>query len=232
MFRGARAELEAAQDVEMTKIKFCGLRRPVDAAHAEKLGATYAGVIFTESRRRVTLDEARAVFDAAPSLQRVGVVGFESIARLLSIARKADLHVLQLHGNFTADDHAQLRQEFDGELWTVIPVDSSTGSIESNWRDVADTADAILLDTKVGSRSGGTGKIFNWKAARSLVSEISKELPVIVAGGLNPENVALAIAELRPSVVDVSSGVETSPGVKSQELMSAFAQAVVSASIV
>jgi phosphoribosylanthranilate isomerase len=216
----------------MTKIKFCGLRRPADAAHAEKLGASYAGVIFTESRRRVTLDEARAVFDAAPSVKRVGVVGFESIARLLSIARKADLHVLQLHGNFTSDDHAQLRQEFDGELWTVIAVDSLTGAIESDWRDVADAADAILLDTNVGSRSGGTGKTFNWKAARPLVADISRELPVVLAGGLNPGNVASAIADLRPAVVDVSSGVETSPGVKSHELMSAFAQAVVSASIV
>ena len=216
----------------MTKIKFCGLRRPVDAAHAEKLGANYAGVIFTESRRRVTLDEARAVFDAAPTIKRVGVVGYESIARLVSIAKKTDLHVLQLHGNFTSDDHAQLRQEFDVELWTVIPVDSLTGAIESDWRDVADAADAILLDTNVGSRSGGTGKTFNWKAARPLVAEISRELPVVLAGGLNPENVASAIADLRPAVVDVSSGVETSPGVKSHELMSAFAQAVVSASIV
>jgi phosphoribosylanthranilate isomerase len=216
----------------MTKIKFCGLRRPVDAAHAEKLGANYAGVIFTESRRRVTLDEARAVFDAAPTMKRVGVVGYESIARLLSIAKKADLHVLQLHGNFTSDDHAQLRQEFDGELWTVIPVDSLTGAIVSDWRDVADAADAILLDTNVGSRSGGTGKTFNWKAARPLVTEISRELPVVLAGGLNPGNVASAISDLRPAVVDVSSGVETSAGVKSHELMSAFAQAVVSASIV
>jgi phosphoribosylanthranilate isomerase len=216
----------------MTKIKFCGLRRPTDAAHAEKLGATYGGVIFAESPRRVTIEEARAVFDAAPLLKRVGVMGYESIAQLIEIARKVDLHVLQLHGNFTSDDHAQLRQEFDGELWSVIPVDSSTGAIASDWRDVADAADAILLDTIIGSKTGGTGKVFNWEAARDLVNEISRELPVVLAGGLSPGNVASAIAELRPAVVDVSSGVETSPGVKSHELMSAFAQAVVSASIV
>lgn len=215
----------------MTKIKFCGLRRPVDAAHAATLGAAYGGVILTESKRQVTLAEACSVFDAAPSLKRVGVVGYESVSRLLAMAKKADLHVLQLHGNFDPDDLTQLRQEFDGELWTVIPVESS-GAISVDWRDIADSADAILLDTNVGSRTGGTGRVFDWKAARPLVNEIALEIPVIVAGGLTPQNVASAIAELHPAVVDVSSGVETAPGVKSHELMTAFAQAVVSASIV
>lgn len=215
----------------MTKIKFCGLRRPGDAVHAASLGAAYGGVILTESKRQVTLAEACAVFDAAPSLKRVGVVGYESVSRLLAMAKKADLHVLQLHGNFDPDDLTQLRQEFDGELWTVIPVETS-GAISVDWRDIADSADAILLDTNVGSRTGGTGRVFDWKAARPLVNEIALEIPVIVAGGLNPQNVALAIAELHPAVVDVSSGVESAPGVKSHELMTAFAQAVVSASIV
>jgi phosphoribosylanthranilate isomerase len=215
----------------MTKIKFCGLRRPADAAHAAAVGAAYGGVILTESKRQVTLAEACAVFNAAPTLKRVGVVGYESVSRLLAMAKKADLHVLQLHGNFDPDDLAQLRQEFDGELWTVVPVESS-GAISVDWRDIADSADAILLDTNVGSRTGGTGRVFDWKAARPLVNEIALEIPVIVAGGLNPQNVAAAIAELHPAVVDVSSGVESAPGVKSHELMTAFAQAVVSASIV
>jgi phosphoribosylanthranilate isomerase len=216
----------------MTKIKFCGLRRPVDAAHAASLGATYAGVILTESRRKVEPDEARAVFDAAPSLKRVGVVGYASIARVLGLAQKADLEVLQLHGNFSPDEHAQLRQEFDGQLWAVIPVDAASGAITSEWREIADASDALMLDTSAGGRSGGTGQVFNWKAAAPVASAIAREIPLVLAGGLGPQNVASAIHQLHPAVVDVSSGVEDSPGIKSHALMTAFAQAVVSASIV
>jgi phosphoribosylanthranilate isomerase len=162
----------------------------------------------------------------------VGVVGYASIGRVLGLAQKADLEVLQLHGNFSPDEHAQLRQEFDGQLWAVIPVEAASGAITSEWREIADASDALMLDTNVGGRSGGTGEVFNWKAAAPLVSAIAREIPLVLAGGLGPENVASAIRQLHPAVVDVSSGVEDSPGIKSHALMTAFAQAVVSASIV
>ena len=216
----------------MTKVKFCGLRRPEDAAHAASLGAVYGGVILSESKRRVTPRQAREVFDAASALKRVGVFSREGVARVLKIAIEAGLDVIQLHGQFTVDEHAQLRQEFDGEIWSVIAMDSETGAPSADWKSVADFADALLLDTGSAERSGGTGRAFNWKKAASLVQQISREIPVVLAGGLNPENVTQAIEILHPSIVDVSSGVELSPGIKSPELMTAFAQRVVSASIV
>ena len=216
----------------MTKVKFCGLRRPEDAAYAATLGAVYGGVILTQSKRHVSVEEAREVFDAAPSLTRVGVLGRESIREAMRLASAIGLDVLQLHGHFTLDEHARLREEFDGDIWSVITIDSETGAASANWKDVADFADALLLDTAASGRSGGTGRTFDWEKAVPLVNEISREVPVVLAGGLNPRNVAKALQTLRPAVVDVSSGVEKSPGVKSPDLMAAFARSVVSASIV
>ena len=216
----------------MTKLKFCGLRRPEDAAHAASLGATYGGVILTESPRRVTSRQARELFDAASTLRRVGVFSRESVGRILKIAIETGLDVIQLHGQFSPDEHAQVRQEFDGEIWSVIAMNAETGTPTIDWKSVADFADALLLDTGSAGRSGGTGKAFDWKKAAPLVREISREIPIVLAGGLNPENVSRAVRILRPSVVDVSSGVEVSPGVKSPDLMTAFARTVVSASIV
>lgn len=216
----------------MTKVKFCGLCRPEDAAHAAALGAAYIGVILTESKRRVSPERAREVFNAAPSLKRVGVVGRESVRNATRLAAATGLDVLQLHGHFTVDEHAQLREEFDGEIWSVIAIDAETGLPSAKWEDIADFADSLVLDTGASGRSGGTGRVFDWKRAIPLVREISREVPIVLAGGLNPQNVAKALQTLRPAVVDVSSGVEDSPGVKSPELMAAFARSVVSASIV
>ena len=216
----------------MTRIKFCGLCRPEDAAHAASLGAEFGGVILTESPRRVDIERAVEIFEAAPQLKRVGVVTREPLAKLLKNASIADLDVIQIHGHLSPDDHAGLRDEFEGAIWSVVGVDRDTGKLSSDWKRTADFSDAILLDTSVGGRSGGTGTPFPWDVAASLVQEISREIPVVLAGGLSPENVGAAIGALHPAVVDVSSGVEISPGVKSPGLMSAFALAVASASIV
>jgi len=213
-------------------MKFCGLMNPVDAAHAASLGATYGGVILTESKRRVEAAKARDVFDGAPSLKRVGVVGNEAISKILHLAEEIELDVLQLHGSFSNEDCAQIRQEFEGELWGVIGIDEKTSRVPETWKLIADSVDALLLDTSIHGKSGGTGQAFDWNGVRDQTTLISREIPIVLAGGLNPDNVANAIATLGPAVVDVSSGVETRPGEKSHEKMSAFARAVSSASIV
>jgi phosphoribosylanthranilate isomerase len=180
----------------------------------------------------VTADDAAEIFDAARSLTRVGVFGRENVGSVLRTAEDAGLDVLQLHGHFTPDEHAQVRERFDGIIWAVITIDAGTGVPSADWKVIADHADALLLDTGMAGRTGGTGVAFDWEKAAPIVHEISRELPVVLAGGLNPSNVADAVKILRPSVVDVSSGVEVSPGVKSPELMAAFARSVASASIV
>ena len=216
----------------MTKIKFCGLTKSADAAHAAELGAFYGGVIMTKSVRQVSPADAREIFDAAPELKRVGVVGKEPISRILRAAEKAELDVLQLHRHLSADECEQLREEFDGEIWAVLGIDVESSELPESWKSMADSVDALLLDTSVHGRAGGTGRTFDWDAIASRTIEIGRDIPVVLAGGLNPDNVARAITTLHPAVVDVSSGVESAPGIKSPEMMTAFARAVASASIV
>ncbi|MEO5588122.1 MAG: phosphoribosylanthranilate isomerase [Gemmatimonadaceae bacterium] len=215
-----------------TKIKFCGLTRPTDAAEAARLGADYAGVIFAPGRRTVTLPQARQVLDAASGTKRVGIVGRERIAAVLHLALEADLDVLQLHGNFTTDEHRQIRDEFEGEIWSVMPIDATSGAMTLDWKELADCSDGLVLDTIAGGQTGGTGRTFDWSLAAPEIVAARANIPLVVAGGLTPKNVAQAIAILRPATVDVSSGVEISPGVKDHMLMSTFAEAVLAASIV
>ena len=218
----------------MTKIKFCGVTRASDAVVASDLGASYVGVIFAESQRRVTIAQAAEVFAAASGVRRVGVFGHAGSApeEIIRHARDLRLDVLQLHGSFTTADIARLRDDFDGELWPVIPVDEQATELPSGWAFLADVSDALLLDTSLGGRSGGTGKTFDWTAAADAIRKASAQIPVVLAGGLTAANVGNAIAVLHPSTVDVSSGVESAPGIKDPALMRAFADAVVSASIV
>jgi phosphoribosylanthranilate isomerase len=147
-------------------------------------------------------------------------------------AALAGLEIIQLHGKFTDLERVELRERFDGELWGVLPVDSTGPGHAPAWETLADSVDAILLDTNFAGVSGGTGKAFDWRAAQSLAASISKRSELIVAGGLDAGNVARAVQILAPAMVDVSSGVESAPGIKDPALMKAFAKAVRSASIV
>ncbi|MDO8500341.1 MAG: phosphoribosylanthranilate isomerase [Gemmatimonadaceae bacterium] len=216
----------------MTKIKFCGITRPVDAEVAASLGASHAGVIFAESPRRVTPLRAREIFASAGQLKRVGVFGHANAGEALRAARDAELDVMQLHGSFGPDDLARMRDDFEGELWPVVAIDESHGALPPGWDELVDVADAILLDTRVRGASGGTGRTFDWMAIAPKIRDAGLLVPTVLAGGLTPLNVGAAIAALAPAIVDVSSGVEAAPGIKDAALMRAFADAVRSASIV
>jgi phosphoribosylanthranilate isomerase len=206
--------------------------RSEDARHAQVLGADFGGTIFTESARRVTTREALEIFEGAPELKRVGVFGRSSVGEVLLTAKAVSLDVIQMHRSVAVDELIHLRDEFDGEIWAVIPVDIETGTLPSDWRTVSDLADALLLDSSVRGVSGGTGRTFNWQQGATEIRALEGDARIIVAGGLDPRNVERAITETSPWAVDVSSGVETSPGRKDHGLMTAFADAVRSASIV
>ncbi len=216
----------------MTRIKFCGMTKRADVVVASELGATHIGVILAESPRQVTPSQANELFSAAPGMRRVGVFRHRPVSEVLDAARAASLHVIQMHGRFSPDDVMRLREGFDGELWSVLPIETGDTAISEDLDAFSDLVDAILLDTVAAGMSGGTGVAFNWEAAQPLARKLAERTTVVLAGGLNPDNVAEAIRTLAPAIVDVSSGVESSPGIKDRSRMKAFAESVASASIV
>ena len=209
------------------------MTRPADAKIAAQLGASYVGVILTDSPRRVDEDTARAVFEAAgDEVSHVAVFGDESVESIAGKASRIGADIVQLHSASGASAIDDLRRQFRGKIWAVISIDPDSRILPPEANDLAATADALLLDARIGGRSGGTGRTLNWGALIASAAALNDRTDLILAGGLTPENVATAIRTMRPEVVDVSSGVESSPGIKDRSRMEAFAEAVLSASIV
>jgi len=209
------------------------MTRPADAKIAAQIGASYVGVILTDSPRRVDEDTARAVFEAAgDQVSHVAVFGDESVESIAGKASRIGADIVQLHSASGASAIDDLRRQFRGKIWAVISIDPDSRILPPEANDLAETADALLLDARIGGRSGGTGRTLNWGALIASAAALNDRTDLILAGGLTPENVATAIRTMRPEVVDVSSGVESSPGIKDRSRMEAFAEAVLSASIV
>lgn len=211
-----------------TEIKFCGLTRAADAREAVALGARYVGVIFASGPRRLSVEKAAEVLaDIPTSVRRVGVFGDTDVDAIAAAAGALGLGALQLHGENSAQLISGLRARFEGEVWSVLrPRD---GQLPGTATELFTSADAVLLDAHVPGKLGGTGVTLPWER---LVDELGAlrngggGARLVLAGGLNSENVGEAIRLLRPDVVDVSSGVETAPGIKDHARMRAFRDAV------
>lgn len=209
----------------LAKVKFCGMKRAEDAALAAELGATYIGVIFAESRRRVTPQEARGIFAAAGSgVKRVGVFGTNAPDEISEAASVAELDVVQLHADPTVVDVAALREVFSGEIWAAVRI--SGADLPPEAESLFEVSDAIVLDARSQHLLGGTGQALPWSELDADLARVRGNSTVVLAGGLNPGNVETAIRTLAPDVVDVSSGVESAPGIKDPRLMREFAAAV------
>ena len=200
-----------------TRIKVCGITNAEDAAAAVAAGADAIGVIFAPSPRQVSVEQAAAALAVVPPpVGRIGVfvdASAEEIARAVSAC---GLTAVQFSG-----------EESPGECDAVdVPVIKAlrvgAGFCARDVEPFRDHAAALLLDTFVAGKAGGTSQVFDWQA----VGAVSGTVPFYVAGGLNPENVEECIATLRPFAVDVSSGVEISPGVKDHQKLLAFCAAV------
>lgn len=212
----------------MTEVKFCGMTRVEDVREAVRLGAAYVGAILTESPRRVTPGAARALFDAidVPSVSRVGVFGNEPLDVIIHSANLANLDIVQLHGDRNSDEAslARLHAELGASIWRVLRVRSE--GLAPEQREVVPGTDGLLLDTMTKGALGGSGVTFRWDLVARDVRAFQATTRIIVAGGLRPENVGDAIDLLGPDVVDVSSGVESQPGIKDHSRMAAFMNAV------
>jgi phosphoribosylanthranilate isomerase len=210
-------------------IKFCGMTRPTDARFAAELGAAYVGVIFAGGPRQRTIEQARVVLSGLPSrIKRVGVFGPQRTEEIAAIASALELDVLQLHDRGDPETVDRLRALTWAELWSVLRL--SRGFLPENSKVIADAADAIVLDTYIPGVPGGTGVALPWHEIAGQLEPI-RSGRLVLAGGLRPENVAMAIAHVAPDVVDVSSGVEGDVGIKDHERMRAFRDAVIQASI-
>ena len=208
----------------MVEVKFCGLTRAEDAREAAVLGASFVGAIFAGGPRLLTPERAIEAFaGAGAGPQRVGVFGADSTARTADIAAAVGRDVRQVHGDPRAADILDMRARFDGEIWAAA---RASGSLLPDWaEELFREADAVLLDAHVAGQLGGTGVALDWGALARSVNDLRGDTPVVLAGGLKPANVAEAIRQLAPEVVDVSSGVESAPGIKDYASMRAFINA-------
>ncbi len=197
----------------MTAVKICGLTRAEDVAAACELGAAYVGFNFaTPSPRRITLATAREIAAAAPAgVLRVGVFVAEDAETIARAIEAAGLHLVQLHRRLTEEEVAA----------SPVPIIAVARQTADDFavprRDLLVRCHAVLFDP-----SEGTGAALD--PAR--IEEASWPVPVLVAGGLDAENVGAVIRRLRPAGVDVASGVESAPGIKDRGKLERFFAAV------
>ncbi len=195
--------------------------RPQDAALAAEIGASYVGVVFADGPRKVTAAKARTILDAAAkTARRVGVFGTNSPEEIARASEGARLDVVQLHADPTTDDVRAIKKRFKGEVWAAIRIAGT--HIPKEAEALFDTADAVVLDARSEHRLGGTGMALPWHELEADLARDRGGAAVVLAGGLKPDNVARAIRTLAPDVVDVSSGIESAPGLKDPWLMREF----------
>ena len=212
-----------ANDASMkTQIKICGLstEASIDAAIAN--GADYFGLVhFEKSPRNVSLERAKQLRDYAADRIKTVLLLVNADPRLTGKAI-ADVRpdVLQFHGSETPEWVRLVRDKADQEIWKAIGVRDSAGLAKTS-RYVG-TVDRLLFDAPAKALPGGTGTSFDW----SLLAGHQHEVDWGLAGGLDPDNVADALHATRAPLVDVSSGVESAPGVKQVDRIAAFCQAV------
>lgn len=196
-----------------TRVKICGIKEKTAALAAVQAGADAVGFVFAPGKRTVTPEQAREICSALPPfVTKVGVFVNAPAADIMEIADFAGLDAIQLHG----DEPPEMCLMFRQKVIKAFRVGTKINHEKINRYP----ADAYLFDTLVAGQQGGTGKTFDWGLVKEGFSR-----PVILAGGLTPENVSEAIAAARPFGVDVSSGVETG-GVKDTGKITEFIRRV------
>ena len=197
------------------RVKICGLTRPEDAETAFSLGADYLGLVFAKSPRNVDLGGALRIVEAVPTFQNmVGVFQNERQEAVEQIASELGLGYLQFHGDETPA-YCDYFTRAGFKIIKVIPVERAVSLDAFNRFNVF----AFMFDTKKGNRFGGTGTPFDWSLLPPSLWETHR---CFLSGGLSPENVSRALSMCAPFAVDVSSGVESAPGQKDIQRMSAF----------
>ena len=211
----------------MTKIKICGIKEESLALAVAEAGADFIGMVFAESPRRITPKKAEKIVaklkNSGASVETVGVFVNTPAANVIKIATSCNLDWIQLNG----DEPWAYCRELDRPIIKVTRVsrvlhpDTIIANLAYGSKLLTEQKHMFLLDSNSGDKFGGTGMKFDWDLARP----IAQQYPIIIAGGLNPDNIAEAIRVIKPWGVDVSSGVETK-GVKDIDKILKFIKAV------
>jgi phosphoribosylanthranilate isomerase len=198
-------------------VKICGITRLADAEVAIECGASAIGFVFwRDSPRFIDPDRARAIArHLPPFVTTVGVFVNQTAAEVNAVSSTVGLGAVQLHGDETVD----YATEIGPPIVKAVPLDSATRDEDITGWPVRVT---LLLDVRDSSQRGGTGRTVDWARAAAVAARRRS----LLAGGLRPENVRAAIAQVRPHGIDVSSGVESAPGVKDHGRVKALFEAL------
>ncbi len=188
-------------------VKICGIRRPEDAIAAVDLGADFIGMIFADSPRRLSPEQASLVVEQirvrSEYVRTVGVFVDETPAVINQIADAVGLDLIQFHGDQSEDAISQVERPSIRVVRVRSEADVVSAPTGSDW---------LLFDTWVPGVRGGTGRTFDWTLLSSRPAD-----PFFLSGGLNPDNIMQAVEAASPDAVDVSSGVEDQPGIKNHQ---------------
>lgn len=214
------AERTGAQDGPV-KVKICGLTRIEDGLHAAGAGADYLGFIASHGFGRSMGPAFGRRLSDETGVPVVAVTVDEPLEALIRLAMDSGASVLQLHGDEPPARFRDLRERGPWKLWKALRVRTGEQVVDALAR-YGPLVDALLLDGWHPDQQGGAGVRFPWDVVAPLRHRFPAGLGMVAAGGLSPENVGRAVLELRPHVVDVSSGVERARGIKDPALVQAF----------
>lgn len=197
-----------------TRVKICGITRPADGLAAAMAGADAIGLVFYDrSPRAVTISQAQSIAAALPPfVTKVGLFVNADEVKVKAVLAKVPLDLLQFHG----DEDPRFCASFDKPYLKALRM--KPGLALEDGLAAYGSAQGILLDAWHEQHYGGTGLAFDW----TRTNELKGNARLVLAGGLHPGNVAAAIRQVRPWAVDVSSGVESAPGIKSEKLVQQF----------
>lgn len=198
-----------------TRVKFCGIARPVDGDAAVRLGVDAIGLVLAPgSPRFIRLEQAAIIRRRLPPfVQAVALFRNAPAAEVHEAVARLHPDLLQFHG----EESPEYCAGFGLPYLRAVPM---KGVVElSDWERRFASAAALLLDAHAPDEAGGQGRTFDWSAVRA-------QRPYVLAGGLTPDNVGAAVKALRPHAVDVSTGIESAPGIKDEDRMRRFIEAV------
>lgn len=216
----------------MTWIKICGTTNLEDALVAAEAGANAVGFVFAPSPRRISPRDAATIIAALPSsVEKVGIFVNQSVDLVLDTVEKAGLTGVQLHGEEDVLYARQLQRKNGLRIMKAISLRevgewAGKGLALAMQEDADKIFSALLLDSGSVAKRGGTGTAFDWQEAAPMARLLGKKFPLVIAGGLNAENVAKALRIFQPWGVDVVSGVEQAPGKKDPAKLRTFIAAV------